>query len=279
MESDQLPLTQRQLVVVVGVDSSAMARRALDWTCATVPTTARILAVNVWNVAAMVDMDIDASLPPERYSQVAEQAVRDLIDELGDDRIVPAVHQGLPGRGIVAVADEHDAGLIVVGHAGSGRSSLLGSTANHLIQHTERPLVVVRGERVAAPATVVVATDDHDPHADGGAPIRALRWAGSLVGVQRIEVVHVAGGHDATSETSAAVARRLVAASAPLPDTIVVEPRAARGGVDEVLIELSGEADLMVVGSRGRGGVMGLLLGSTSRALVSNARCPVAVIR
>lgn len=46
----------------------------------------------------------------------------------------------------------------------------------------------------------------------------------------------------------------------------------------ELLTEFSQAADLLVVGSRGRGGFAGLLLGSTSQAVLHHSQCPVLII-
>jgi nucleotide-binding universal stress UspA family protein len=59
---------------------------------------------------------------------------------------------------------------------------------------------------------------------------------------------------------------------------VVVEQRVAEGGAAQLLIEASRDAELLVVGTRGRGGFSGLLLGSVSRQCVSHAHCPVAIV-
>ena len=59
---------------------------------------------------------------------------------------------------------------------------------------------------------------------------------------------------------------------------VLVQPRVEQGNPAEVLIEQSADADLLVVGRRGRGGFRGLLLGSVSQHVTAYAKCSVAVV-
>ncbi len=65
----------------------------------------------------------------------------------------------------------------------------------------------------------------------------------------------------------------------PADASVVVHDLVRVGDPREVLLELSSTADMLVVGSRGRGSIRSLLLGSTSVALVRHASCPVVVHR
>lgn len=65
---------------------------------------------------------------------------------------------------------------------------------------------------------------------------------------------------------------------ADVPDDVTIESTVLEGPAAPTLVRHAREADLLVVGSRGRGGFSGLLLGSTSHWVTSHATCPVLVV-
>lgn len=72
--------------------------------------------------------------------------------------------------------------------------------------------------------------------------------------------------------------RVLDEALADCPDDVVVARVVVEGPAARALLETAEGADVLVVGSRGRGGFLGLLLGSTSHQVVTHATCPVVVV-
>lgn len=69
--------------------------------------------------------------------------------------------------------------------------------------------------------------------------------------------------------------QRLLPASSPVP----IYQHVVHGPSAQALIAASQRADLLVVGHRGRGGFVGLVLGSTAEQVLRHAHCPVVVIR
>jgi nucleotide-binding universal stress UspA family protein len=63
-----------------------------------------------------------------------------------------------------------------------------------------------------------------------------------------------------------------------IPEGVRFEGVVREGSPARVLIEASGDADLIVIGTRGHGGFTGLLLGSVSQQVVSHSECPVVVV-
>jgi nucleotide-binding universal stress UspA family protein len=60
---------------------------------------------------------------------------------------------------------------------------------------------------------------------------------------------------------------------------VLVQPQVKQGNPAKVLIEQAADADLLVVGTRGHGGFLGLVLGSVSQHVAAYAKCPVTVVR
>jgi nucleotide-binding universal stress UspA family protein len=113
---------------------------------------------------------------------------------------------------------------------------------------------------------------------DTGAGIRLLHaWTWPLLGqgVAGIPVLDPAGPRNQASRLLDDVAERV---AAQYPD-VPVSAELVAGMPREVLEEASPGAELLVVGTRGLGAVLGTLLGSVSRGLLHDAGCPVAIIR
>jgi nucleotide-binding universal stress UspA family protein len=137
--------------------------------------------------------------------------------------------------------------------------------------------------------TIVVGVD--------GSPtsLKALRWAVELAGALGSRVVAVnAWGLPLTAAIPGAIdpaptppgeiyedsARRVLAAAVgSLGEVgVEIEEEVVAGSAAHVLLDVSAGADLLVIGSRGHGGVAGLFLGSVSHSVVGKAKVPVAVI-
>ncbi len=280
--------------IVVGVDASTESREALDWARDEAAPDDRIVAVHAWDVPLVAGYEAAIAIDPREIEQAAAAFLEEVVRSTDDPRVIGELAQGHSGRSIVAEAA--DARMVVVGHRGTGRASMiLGSTANYVLHHTETPVVVIRGDRTGPTHRVVVGVDDHGVE-DGTSEnesVRALRFAYGLHGVQEITVVHAwftpgiaagvyaGAGADMDQMDAAAVevVDHVVSAAGPAPEGVVLHRASERGTAGFALVEASRDSDLVVVGSRGRGGFMGLLLGSTSMELAAHSHAPVAVVR
>lgn len=284
--------------IVVGVDASEEARAAVKWALDQSVAGDRVEVVHAWDVPLVAGYEVAVAIDPREIESASRGFLNKIIAEIGDSRLEPVLAQGHPGRSIAEVAEGAD--MVVVGHRGSGKASvILGSTANYVLHHVEQPVVVIRGDHHDTARHVVVGVDDHHLESDGGGgvdenpSVRALRWAYGLRGVERIDVMHAwfapavamglyaGAGADMEQMDQAAVEviAKVMEAAGSAPSGVEVRQLAERGTPGFALVEASRDADLVVVGSRGRGGFAGLLLGSTSLEVAAHSHSPVAILR
>jgi nucleotide-binding universal stress UspA family protein len=182
--------------------------------------------------------------------------------------------------------------MVVVGSRGRGGFTglLLGSVSQHVATHAAGPVVVVRAQPGQADGPVVVGVDESDGtgHAlDVAFEEAALRDAGIVVLHAYLPDVRT-WGLDLLPEVEDEQVRRTIELDR-LNDIVEpwrkrfpavdVEVAAVDGQAAARLIDASATARLMVVGSRGRGGFTGLLLGSVGLQLLHHAGCPVLIAR
>jgi nucleotide-binding universal stress UspA family protein len=191
----------------------------------------------------------------------------------------------------VLIAASRRAGLIVLGDRGLGgfTALLVGSVAIGLATQAECPVVVVRGERSSATGPVVVGVDG-SKHSEAAlafafeaatarrTPLLAVNaWTD---GVLEAAVLALSDWHVHEADAHRRLAERLAGWSEKYPEVqvrrVVLRDRPAHALIERATADA---AQLVVVGSHGRGGMAGLVLGSVSHALLHHAPCPVAVVR
>lgn len=202
-----------------------------------------------------------------------DEAVAWAIEEAGRRGVIVRV---LPRREPDRLlAEVGDAAMIVVGSTGFMAMSRLatGSAAMEVAVRADVPVVVVRpGLPDAAPgpsAGRVVVGVDGTPLSEAAVRFAFAEAHDRDCGVTVVHAVDQEQDRDAGEAVLAQFADR-----SPDVRTVVRVGLASR-----VLIDESAGAELLVVGSRGRAGLSGMLLGSVSQAVVHRAHCPVAVVR
>ena len=286
-----------QRPVVVGYDGSPSSRVALEWAAAQAERESRPLRI-------VEAFELVVASRPSEGRVVPLQTLRD-----NREKALTSVAEGIKKqhRGLTVfstlvtqdpapalIAESAHAGLMVLGSRGLGGWSglLVGSVGVQVGAHALCPVVIV----------------PHDNPAEGREPVIVVGVDGSKVSTQAIQfaftqaaatgarVVAVHAWHspattydgrlgplltDSTETARAAqslITESIAGAVADHPDvefdTVAVEGQPARA-----LLSAGESAALIVVGSRGRGGFTGLLLGSVSQAVLHHAHVPVAIVR
>lgn len=279
--------------IVAGIDGSVNAERAVRWAVRKAQVrglplhllTAVVSAPATWLPAALVKL-------AEQDAEKRIDAARLVAADEGPDVEVTTEIVRESARSALISASKV-AAMVVVGAAGeneSGVAKVIGSTAVALAAHSHCPVAVVRRQSRSAQARPrVVVGVDGTPNSE---PAIAVAFGEAAAAGAELIALHAWSDFrlttaftdldlswEAIAEAEEAVlAERLAGHQAEHPD-VPVSRVVVRDSPLPHLITQSREASLVVVGSHGRGGFRGMLIGSTSAALVQNAHCPVLVVR
>ena len=221
--------------------------------------------------------------------QVVEQAVKIAKDALSPDRTVAITSEVRASSPVPTLVDmSRDAEMIVVGS--TGRSAvervLLGSVCSGAVHGAKCPVAVIREEAswlphsTSAPVLVGIDCSPTSELALAMAFDEASRRGVKLTAVHAWSdmAVYQLPWLEWRSEAERNLAEYLAGWQERYPDVevnrVIVLDHPGRA-----LIEESASAQLVVVGSHGRGGLTGMLLGSVSNSVVHAVRTPVIVVR
>lgn len=290
------PAAVRPGAVVVGVDGSDTAHRAVRWGAAEAGRRhlpLRLVTAFGWTA----EYPAGHPRPGERYREVLLDRTRRMLVRAAEaaERQVPGIvveQELVVGPPIAVLASEaRDARLVVIGDRGLGGVTglLVGSVAVALAAHAACPVAVVRGDVTEPDAALpVVVGVDGSPTSEA-----ALAYAYDAAATRGVPLVAVHTWWDVMIDPAMAplldweaievdervlLAERLAGWAEKYPD-VTVQRIVARDRPARALLEQAAHAQLVVVGSRGRGGVAGLVLGSVGHALLHRAPCPVIVVR
>lgn len=297
---------ERTDTVLVGVDGSDASLHALDWAAAEAKTRGWALQiVCAYALPSFAAASLDggyAALDDSSIREGARVVVAEAQQRIADVGVEVSACVATGDATSVLVEMSRGVRLAVVGTRGKGgfAERLLGTVSSALPAHGHCPTVVVPlreadGEDgvFAPPSPVkrIVVGVDGSPAAECAlrrAMEEAQAWDATLTAVAAIPV---AAGAGVLAWLPAAIDHEQVLADvAEGLEVVVTRALADYPGVDvrrhaldgtgaELLTEFSTATDLVVVGSRGRGGFRGLLLGSTSQAVLHHSACPVMVVR
>lgn len=256
--------------VVVGIDGRPDCENAIRW--GAIEAAARGAALQLVHAFVWAEFRVPlgpSDLAPGLRAQ-ADRIVADAVELARKfEPAVPVTGKRVDGfPSAVLLAESAGAELVVIGSRVTGRllGLIVSSAGIELSAHAHCPVVVVRPTDDSLAGNEVVIGYD------------GSRAAGAAVefGLDHARRHQLAARIVAVLDEDEDDDHNLLAGLRPYAgDADIVE---VTGHPSELLLEWAADAQLLVVGSRGRGGFAGLLLGSVSQTVLHQAPCPVAVI-
>jgi nucleotide-binding universal stress UspA family protein len=268
--------------IVAGYDGSPASDDALRW--AGREAWARGTVLTICLAWAPDDLALLGGQTHDRNRQRGEEILArgvwlaGSVPDVSEVRTVVA--EGPPAQ--VLCERSRTAEMVVVGSRGHGRlaGSLLGSVSWQVACHAQGRVVVVRGQWRPVnqyPGPVVVGVDGSPASQD------ALTFAFEEAALRDVPLIAVCALADAPGRIGGA-ARMEERFSSLMTDCekehpeVTVLRQVAFGAPRSALLTTAAEAQMLVVGSRGLGGLEGMSLGSVAAALLHHSPCPVGVV-
>ncbi|WP_165546462.1 universal stress protein [Kribbella soli] len=283
--------------VLVGVDGSVSAQAALTWAAGEAAyrrCPLHIVHTFTWPMIGD-PFGLDLTEPMNDGLRAAAGWIlaeaKDQARQAAPDITVTAeLFAAAPAPTLLSQAQ--DAQLVVVGSRGLGgfRGLLVGSVSSTVAAHAPCPVIVVHPHRdgTAFPASptgrVVIGVDGSEVSA------AAIRFAFQEAARRRVGITAVHAAMPTRQHPSLRVPadiveqvdRQLFAEAMESKRVLIpgidVKTKLVHSHPVQALLDEADSAELIVVGSRGRGGFTGMLLGSISQAVLHHAACPVAVV-
>ncbi|MGW2661828.1 universal stress protein [Nocardia tengchongensis] len=297
MTENTAPQADPNPAIIVAVDGSAVAYQAVAWAALDAARHGCPLRI-VTSICAPVGP------PPTAVLNASDIAWLESEGERIVGEATRIASETLTGAGVAMSSEvttepiiphliglSRHARMVVLGSRGLGalRRGLLGSVTSAVTHHAKCPVAVIHTTAAADPVSArqpVLVGVDGTPNS-----VAALELAFEEASLRKtgLTAVHawsdvsgpympMAGWETLQEQEDATFGEEMAGYAERYPDVavrrILVKDRPVRFLVDE-----AEHAQLVVVGSHGRGGFTGMLLGSTSNALLHSVDCPIIIVR
>ena len=282
--------------IIVGVDESQGSIDAIALASRLAGITgSELMLVNVF------PYDLHPSRAANRaFEEYLRRDSNDLLERrrssLGDKTVeVRAIPDVSSARGLHELAEQENAGLVVVGSTHTGRAGrvLPGSTAERLLNGSPCPVAVApKGYAQRSSDELAVIGCGYDASLSAAHALETAHRLAVATGA-RLRVIRVfkplafdtppdsvlMGGMASYNDTlHERATRELESAIATIDAERGVEAEFTVGDPGKLLAEASEQLDLLVVGSRGYGPMHAVMVGGVAGRLVREAACPVIVV-
>jgi nucleotide-binding universal stress UspA family protein len=270
--------------ILVGYDGSPGSEQALRWAAREAMSRGSALTIcQAWDLGFPAPPSPGAAFDLARQSgeQVLAQGMQLAHTVVRDCDIRPLLARGQAAY----VLCEHSpaADMVVLGSRGRGglAGMLLGSVSSQVAAHAAGRAVVVRGHWQAAagyhPGPVVAGADG------SAASAAALAFAFEEAALRDVTLIVVCALADTPGALGGArwIAEQFeqaVAIEEKAHPEVTTLRQVAHGAPRATLLAAAQDAQMLVIGARGRGGLRGMRLGSVSHAVLHHAPCPVGVV-